>query len=71
MCAHSPYASATTERAGRLHWPMMAQPVARMIDAVAGKNVAIQQSCQEHREKLNRLSGFLTQLIYGTDRRTE
>lgn len=59
VCQHSPYARCYQQNELGDYVAMMAQPIARAIDRVAGTNVADCPGCKKRREKLNRLSEAL------------
>lgn len=59
VCAHSPYAECYRQTEAGDLVAMAAQPIARMIDAVAHTNVAGCGGCKKRREKLNLLSEAL------------
>ena len=59
VCAHSPKAECYRQNELGDYVAMVAQPVARIIDAVARTNVEGCKGCQKRKEKLNALSEAL------------
>ena len=62
VCGHSPYAKCYKANELGDYVSMIAQPIARAIDAVAGTNVAGCGGCEKRRQKLNRLSEALDEV---------